>query len=104
MMGPVDPLRLLQALPDSVIVIDPDARLIGANQRAEETIGWTTQELLGEPMDFLCHPDDLPTALASLASVQQKAVGTPVVIRIRNRAGVYRSFEVIGRDAGDVPG
>jgi diguanylate cyclase (GGDEF)-like protein/PAS domain S-box-containing protein len=99
----VDPLAILRDLPDAVIVVDKNARLLWANRTTERTLGWTIEELRGEPVDFLCHPDDLATALASLASVGNKAVGTAVEIRVRDRSGIYRSVEVRGRDATDEP-
>ncbi|MCU1374910.1 MAG: diguanylate cyclase domain [Actinomycetia bacterium] len=99
----VDPLAILRDLPDAVIVVDRNARLLWGNRTAERTLGWTIDELRGEPVDFLCHPDDLPTALASLASVGNKEMGTAVEIRVRDRSGRYRSVEVRGRDASDEP-
>jgi diguanylate cyclase (GGDEF)-like protein/PAS domain S-box-containing protein len=100
----VDPLAILRDLPDAVIVVDKNARLLWGNRTAERTLGWSLDELRGEPVDFLCHPDDLPTALASLASVGDKEVGTAVEIRVRDRSGAYRSVEVRGRDASEEPG
>ena len=95
----MQPLGLLHRLPDAVLVIDPEARLLWANRTAEETFGWTLTEWRGEPVDILCHPDDLATALASLESVTKKDVGTPIELRFRDRAGTYRGFEVRGRAA-----
>ena len=100
----MDALALLQHLPDPVIVVDRQARLLWGNRTAEELLGWSVDELRGEPVDFLCHPDDLPTALASLASVGNKTLGTAVEIRVKDRSGRYRSVEVRGRDATDVEG
>jgi diguanylate cyclase (GGDEF)-like protein/PAS domain S-box-containing protein len=100
----VQPLDLLASLPDAVIVVDAHARLVWANQTAETVFGWRMDELRGEPVDFLCHPDDVATAMVSLDSVQRKDVGTAVEIRVRDRAGTYRTYEVRGRDATDVPG
>ena len=51
-----------------------------------------------------CHPDDLATALASLASVQQNEVGTAIDLRLRDRSGLYRTYEVRGRDVGPLAG
>lgn len=100
----VDAHALLRDLPDPVIVVDRQARLLWGNRTAEAALGWSVDDLKGEPVDFLCHPDDLPTALASLASVGNKTIGTAVEIRVRSRSGVYRTYEVRGRDASDEPG
>lgn len=100
----VDHLALLRDLPDAVLVVDHAARLVWANRTAEHVLGWTLDELRGETVDFLCHPDDLATAMASLASVGAKEIGTAIEIRVRDRSGRYRTFEVRGRDATDEPG
>ena len=100
----MDPLAVLGALPDSVIIIDDQARLVWANRTAEIVFGWQLDELRGESVAALCHPDDLATALASLASVQQKELGTVVDLRLRDRDGTYRTYEVRGRDGRHVPG
>jgi diguanylate cyclase (GGDEF)-like protein/PAS domain S-box-containing protein len=99
----VDPKAILRDLPDAVIVVDANARLLWGNRTTEKVFGWSVEELRGEPVDFLCHPDDLPTALASLESVGKKEIGTAVEIRVRDRSGAYRTVEVRGRDATDEP-
>jgi diguanylate cyclase (GGDEF)-like protein/PAS domain S-box-containing protein len=90
---------LLDNLPDAVLVLDDEARLVYANATAQEVYGWRLTDLLGRPVDFLCHPDDLPTALASLESVQRKDIGSAVEIRVRDHTGRYRTVEVRGRNA-----
>jgi diguanylate cyclase (GGDEF)-like protein/PAS domain S-box-containing protein len=98
----MDPLAVLGALPDPVIVLDTEARLTWANRTAEAVFGWELHELQGESVAFLCHPDDLATGLVSLTSVQQKEIGTAIDLRLRDRNGVYRTYEVRGRDVPDV--
>jgi diguanylate cyclase (GGDEF)-like protein/PAS domain S-box-containing protein len=100
----VDPLTLLQVLPDPVVVIDRDTRIIWGNAAAEEWSGWRLEEWADRSAAMLVHPDDLATAMASLTSVQAKEVGTPVEMRFRDRHGTYRRFEVRGRTALDVHG
>ena len=95
----MDPAALLDALPDPVVVVDLAARLRWASRSAEDAFGWRREEHLGRTVDHLVHPDDLNTALASLASVQDKAVGTAVEIRVLLRSGAYRTFEVRGAPA-----
>ena len=102
--GGSNALAILQAMPDPVVVVDGTARLLWANAIAEETFGLTLDDARGASVDRLVHRDDLVTALVSLTSVQQKRVGTPVTIRVRDRSGDYRVVEVRGRSAVDVPG
>jgi diguanylate cyclase (GGDEF)-like protein/PAS domain S-box-containing protein len=100
----LDHEAVLSALPDPVVVVDADARIVWANLAAEQWSGWQTEEWRGRPALALVHPDDLATALISLGSVQDKSVGTPIELRFADRAGSYRRFEVRGRPAVDVPG
>jgi diguanylate cyclase (GGDEF)-like protein/PAS domain S-box-containing protein len=99
----VDARALLARLPDAVLVVDSQARLLWGNAAAEVLFGWKVEELEHEPVSWMVHPDDLGTAMASLESVQQKDIGTAVEIRVRDRAGSYHSVEVRGRDASDDP-
>lgn len=92
-----------RALPDPVLVVDATARLLWANEAAERIFGWSLGDLAGTTVDHLVHPDDFETAIASLASVQRKDVGTAIEVRLRDNEGTYRTFEVRGRDATDDP-
>lgn len=97
---------VLDHLPDPVVVLGPDARLLWANRRAEQRFGWSLDELQGIALDGLVHPDDLDTALLSLTSVADKDVGSLIDIRIQDRTGAYCWFEIRGSgwDDGPVPG
>lgn len=97
---------VLRHLPDPVVVVGPDVHLIWANPRAEERFGWTTAEMTGRSLADLVHPDDIETALLSLVSVADKAVGSLIEIRVRDSRGTYSWFEVRGSgwDDGPVPG
>lgn len=97
LLRPPDPAALLDALPDPVVVVSGDARLRWANHAAIERFGWAPDEVLGRTVDALVHPDDHVTAWSSLLSVQQKDLGTPVTIRVRDCKGTYGTFEVRGR-------
>jgi diguanylate cyclase (GGDEF)-like protein/PAS domain S-box-containing protein len=97
------PHAILDAVPDPVLVVGTDGRLCFANRAAFERFGWTASELPGDDVTALVHPDDLVTAMSSLASVQRKDVGTLVTIRVRDHTGSYGSYEVRGRSAVDDP-
>jgi len=92
----MDLAALLDAIPDPIVVVDGEARLCWANEAAEVATGWSREAHRGRTVDHLVHPDDLATALVSLASVQEKRRGTLVEIRVRVAAGGYRTFEVRG--------
>lgn len=88
------------ALPDAVIVIDGEARLLWANRRAEELFGRSLDDSVGvNAMEFV-HPDDLGIAAVSISSVMGKEVGTPIELRVRAADG-WRTVEVIGTPVDD---
>jgi diguanylate cyclase (GGDEF)-like protein/PAS domain S-box-containing protein len=97
--------RLLGILPDPVVVVDPVGRLIWANAEAETSFGLDPETMQGRLVSGFVHPDDVVTALESLATVQHKPLGSLVAIRLRGAAGSYRHHEVRGRafvgDNGD---
>jgi diguanylate cyclase (GGDEF)-like protein/PAS domain S-box-containing protein len=85
-----------------VVVIDLAFCLIWGNEAAEERFGWKVADMEGDSAVELLHPDDAAFAAVSLASVQERAVGSPIEVRVRDASGLYSSFEVRGRVAGDV--
>src|SRR4051794_14828986 len=93
----MDPSGLLGAMGDPIVVVGLDASLLWANRAAEARFGWTVAGMAGQPLHPLVHPDDIETALLSLASVQDKETGALVSIRIRDVQGEYAWFEVRGR-------
>jgi len=88
------------ALPDAVLVVDQDGRVVWGNAAAERLFGMSLEHALGRSGLEFVHPDDLQLAALSLTSVQSKEVGTPLELRIRT-AGGWRLVEVIGAPAGD---
>lgn len=94
--GPPDPSAVLEHLPDPVIVTTADGRLTWANQRAVDTFGVDFTGGHNRSIADFLHPDDVVTALASVESVQLKAVGTPIEIRIRDRSGSWVKYEARG--------
>ena len=86
---------LLVALPDAVIVLDPQGRLQWGNHAAERLFGRSLHESIGLPGLELVHPDDVELVLRSLASVQRKETGTLIEVRAKTGTG-WRLLEVIG--------
>ncbi len=88
-------LRLLDELPDSVIVINDRGILQWGNRTAETTLGRPIVGSDGVSGLDLVHPDDMELVLLSLSSVQDKRVGTPIEIRLRTATG-WRLMELVG--------
>ena len=94
----------MDALPDPVVAVDADARVLWTNAAGEEQLGWRREDIVGVSGAELVHPDDVATALTALVSVQDKDVGTPVELRVRGSDGNFRLVELRGRSALDVAG
>ncbi len=88
-------VRLLDELPDAVIVIDGRGLLQWANRTAETLLGRSSADVIGASGLDLVHPDDMELVLLSLATVQDKSVGSPIEIRLRTTSG-WRLMELIG--------
>ena len=88
-------VRLLDDLPDSVIVVNGRGILQWGNRTAETTFGRSMADSIGVSGLDLVHPDDMELVLLSLASVQDKQVGTPIEIRLRTTTG-WRLMELVG--------
>ena len=92
--GDADALvRLLDDLPEGVVVINAQGVLLWVNRTAEALFG--SRIAVGMPGLDLVHPDDIELVLLALSTVQDKQVGSPIEIRIRTTAG-WRLMEVIG--------
>ena len=88
-------VRLLDELPDSVIVVDDRGILLWGNRTAESILGSPIAESVGVSGLDLVHPDDLELVILSLASVQEKHVGSPIEVRLRTASG-WRLMELVG--------
>jgi diguanylate cyclase (GGDEF)-like protein/PAS domain S-box-containing protein len=100
----IDHRALLDALPDTVLVVDASMCLRYANPAGPDIFGWDPRERIGLPMADLVHPDDLPHVVSSMGTVQGKRSGTPVEIRVRTLDGSWRWVEFIRADAQSVEG
>jgi PAS domain S-box-containing protein len=44
---------LMESVPDAMLIVDEQARIVFINARAEELFGYTREELIGEPVEIL---------------------------------------------------
>ena len=86
-------VRLLDELPEGVVVINAQGVLLWVNRTAESLFG--SRITVGTSGLDLVHPDDIELVLLSLTTVQDKQVGSPIEIRIRTTTG-WRLMELIG--------
>lgn len=100
----VDPVALLDVLPDPIVIVGTDATLRWANVAASVALGWPREDWLGRDLSELVHPDDLSTAVLALGTVQSKPVGELLELRVRGMDGTYRRVELRGRVVVNLPG
>ena len=100
--APFDAAALARAVPDAVVILDGDGRLQWGNDAAEGLFGVRSEAMAGVSALEFVHPEDAGVALASLTSVQNKVVGTPVEIRVRAHDG-WRLVEVVGANRLEDP-
>ncbi|MFK8025735.1 MAG: putative bifunctional diguanylate cyclase/phosphodiesterase [Ilumatobacter sp.] len=87
---------LLDELPDPVFAIGLDGTLRYVNQQVVDVLGWERDEVVGQPVLDLVHPDDLNIALASIATVGDKPIGDIITLRIRTGCGAWHQLELRG--------
>lgn len=95
-----------QSLPDAVVIVDQMGGVVWTNDAAERMFGRSAAELTGTNALDVVHADDKELAGVALTSIQGKAVGTPLELRVRAGDG-WKLVEVIASnrlDHGSVAG
>jgi PAS domain S-box-containing protein len=86
---------VLDAAPDAMLVTDKDGRIALVNARAERLLGYTTRELIGEPIERLVHPLHRNEYLAGSAGAQGPAgFGVELVARRKDGSGMAVEIEL----------
>jgi diguanylate cyclase (GGDEF)-like protein/PAS domain S-box-containing protein len=87
-------------LPDPVVLTGAFGEVRWLNRAAEELFGVTLEDTVGRNILEYVHPDDVQLATLAVASVQDKAVGTLLEVRVRGIDG-WRLVEVRGASLGE---
>jgi diguanylate cyclase (GGDEF)-like protein/PAS domain S-box-containing protein len=92
--------EVTQSLPDAVVVIDQVGGVLWINDAAERLFGRPAAELVGtNALDFV-HGDDRELAAVGLTSIQGKAVGLPIELRVQT-GEQWKLVEVVGSNLLD---
>jgi diguanylate cyclase (GGDEF)-like protein/PAS domain S-box-containing protein len=83
-----------QSLPDAVVVVDPMGGVLWTNDAAVRLFGRTSEELVGTSALDVVHGDDRELATVALTSIRDKAVGSPIELRVRAEEG-WRLVEIM---------
>jgi diguanylate cyclase (GGDEF)-like protein/PAS domain S-box-containing protein len=101
-----DLARVLEMLPDPVVVVHQNGNIQWANHAAVQFSGIEASDLTGLSVFELLHPDDHALAAAAFTSVTKKEVGRLIDVRINDAKNRWRHCEIRGRsvDAEDGDG
>lgn len=86
--------RLLEMSPDIVIAVDREGKIVFYNDGAEQTLGYSSEELLGQPVETKVYPDRA-TAMAVMKAMREGASGTEGGVKNFETVVVSRSGERI---------
>lgn len=93
---------LAPLLPDALVAVDAEGRVVWANAAAEDLLGMPVEPSLGRnALDFI-HPEDVELVANSLVSIRGKEVGTAIEIRLRAAQG-WKLVEVVGTNQLEHP-
>jgi PAS domain S-box-containing protein len=73
-------------------VVEEDGTFAEINAAWTALLGWTPEELLGQPFGSFTHPDDLEETQAKFASVFEAPLTVPYEYRFRAKDGSYLWF------------
>ncbi|MDQ3144694.1 MAG: PAS domain S-box protein, partial [Pseudomonadota bacterium] len=73
-------------------VFNADGAFAEVNAVWTTTLGWDTDELLGQPFASFTHPDDLEATLAKFAATFETPLTVPYEYRFRRKDGGYHWF------------
>ncbi len=89
--GEASVARLFEMTSDLLATISPDGRFTLLNPAWERLLGWSTDELLAEPIQTYMHPDDVGETLALLHTGADAAANIEnYTNRYRHRDGSWR--------------
>src|SRR5208337_1222140 len=85
--------QLIDAIPQHVVVLDPDGSLLYLNQVALEYSGLTLEDSLAkDSLTKIFHPDDLDRVVGERQQAISRGVQWDAEVRIRGKDGDYRWF------------
>ena len=86
---------------DMLCIRDMAGRFVRVSPSWTTVLGWTTEELIGQPLLPLIHPDDVPATADLMKAIQSDGEIVGFVNRYRHRDGRYRQLEWRARLSGD---
>jgi PAS domain S-box-containing protein len=89
---------LLDALPDAIVVVDDEGRIVFAGQPIQDLAGYPPSELLGRPVEFLVPPElresHVRTRLEFARAPTSRPMGAHQDIVLRHRDGTEVAVDI----------
>ncbi|PTS88238.1 MULTISPECIES: ATP-binding protein [unclassified Caulobacter] len=83
-------------------IVDLKGHFVRVNKAWEDQLGYTAQELEGQPYRQFMHPEDLAPTQAQTEALLRNGAGRSVINRYRRSDGVYRLLEWRSVIAGEL--
>jgi len=90
---------LIEYSTDIIAVVERNGTIRFASPSVERLLGYRVDELVGQSILTIIHPEDQELAIAALSpSVPVDVIGNPIETLIRHKNGSWRLLEVRGRE------
>ncbi len=99
-----DLARFFDVSLDLLVIRDLEGRIVRVSESWRAALGYAPEEMRGKALLELVHPEDMSVTLESVAEVENRRPGDPVigqVNRYRHRDGHYRTLEWRAQRFGD---
>ena len=87
---------------DLMVIRDSAFRIVKVNAAWERVLGYTAEELEGQPMLSFIHPEDVPDTHSQMRRVEDERDVQRFLNRYRCRDGSYRHFEWRAHQEGEL--
>ncbi len=93
---------LVQNASDVITVVDAEGTILFASPSVSRVLGYTPEQMTGQPLETIVHYDDRAAAAEALASTA-RGIGqdTPLLVRVRRADGQWRNVECVSANLLD---
>lgn len=94
--------RFFSVTPDLQCIVDVNGTLVKVNSAWERTLGYSVEEVEGQPVFDFLHPDDVQPAVDIIAELHRQQHEISIVNRYRCRDGTFRCMEWRAQSSGNL--
>ncbi|CAK7205770.1 white collar 2 type of transcription factor [Sporothrix eucalyptigena] len=90
------PAKVVEELTDLLQIIEPNGRIRFASPNIKRILGYTPEEVAGQSLTELAHPNDRSVLLSDLNACIANASVLRMYVRLRKQDGTYAIVEMVG--------